>query len=96
MIVIKCPECGAEYLPAEIFYPKEFFGNPNNISKDRLGKIQFFSGRNMNLQETYICDYCKRKMTINTEIDFIAKVEELKQPHVTKFNRSNLLLNEDD
>ena len=96
MIIIKCPECGAEYLPAEIYYPKDFFGNPSSISKDRMGKIQFFSGVNMNLQESYICDYCKRKMNVHANIDFHVKINEIKQPHVTKFNKPNLTLNEED
>ena len=26
--LIICPHCGTEYLPAEIYYPKHFFGNP--------------------------------------------------------------------
>lgn len=95
MIVIKCPECGAEYLPAEIFYPKDFFGNPSSISKDRLGKIQFFAGKNMNLQETYICDYCKRKMTVTADIQFHVQIEEIKPPRVTHFNRPQLILEED-
>lgn len=94
MIKIICPECGAEYLPAEIFYPKEFFGNPHSITKDRSGKIQFFSGINMNLSETYICDYCKTKLNVTTNIDFFVKSPQVKQSHVTKFKRSNLQLTE--
>lgn len=96
MITIKCPECGAEYLPAEIYYPNDFFGSPANISKDKLGKIQFFTGKSMTTQETYVCDYCKRKMTVTATITFQAKVEEKPVPHITTFNRSNLILNEDD
>ena len=60
---IKCPDCGAEYLPAEIFYPDEFFGKPNSIEKDVYGKLLFFNGNDMNLTETYRCDYCGEWIT---------------------------------
>lgn len=95
MIKIICPECGAEYLPAEIYYPKDFFGNPHSITKDRYGKLQFFSGVNMNLQESYVCDYCKRKMQITANVDFKAKIAQVEKSRITKFNRSNLTLTED-
>ena len=32
--VITCPFCGKEYLPAEIFIPKVFFGNPQIIYRN--------------------------------------------------------------
>lgn len=32
--VIRCPQCGAEYLPGEIYLPKYFLGQPKNVSKD--------------------------------------------------------------
>lgn len=96
MLTIVCPECGAEYLPAEIFYPKDFFGNPKNISKDRAGKIQFFSGVNMNVTESYICDYCKRKMTVTADIVFDVSVLELPNTHITKFKKPKLTMAEND
>ena len=43
--VIECPVCKAQYLPAEIYLPKNFIGNPQNINKDHLtGKIEDFYG----------------------------------------------------
>ena len=93
MLKIVCPNCGAEYLPAEIFYPNEFFGKPATIEKTSAGKIQFFTGTTLNTQETYTCDYCKRKMRIKADIDFKAYVQQIDN-HVTKFTKSNLFLEE--
>ena len=38
--VIKCPHCGREYLPVEIFYPASFFGKPTTVYRDEQGKIE--------------------------------------------------------
>lgn len=94
MIKITCPNCGAEYLPAEIFYPDNFLGNPKHISKTKQGKIEFYSGYNMNLKETYICDYCKRKMTVKSSINFSVEIPQLENTHITKFKTSSLKLDE--
>lgn len=40
--VIKCPHCGAEYLPSEIFMPEDILGGaPKNLIKDPLGKVLY-------------------------------------------------------
>lgn len=70
-VVITCPNCGAEYLPAEIYLPDYFLGKPSNIDKDGNGKLIYFSGDNMNLSETYHCDYCKKEFKIICKLNFI-------------------------
>ena len=43
-ILIKCPHCNAEYLPAEIYYPDEFLGRPTDINKiHNTGKLDYYS-----------------------------------------------------
>ena len=37
--VIKCPVCGREYLPVEIFVPNAFFGEPDVVKRDTEGNI---------------------------------------------------------
>ena len=49
-LVIKCPKCGYEYLPAEIFFPDVLLGEPSNIIRDEEGKVEFFEGNSMNLK----------------------------------------------
>lgn len=58
LIKIKCPKCGWEYLPAEIFYPDQLLGTPSNIVKDEQGKILTYDNDSMNLKETFTCEHC--------------------------------------
>lgn len=69
-LIIKCPECGAQYLPSEIYYPKYFFGNPKDIFKDEKGEILGINGSDMDTVETYICDKCKKEFTVEAVIQF--------------------------
>ena len=67
---IKCPVCGREYHPAEIYLPNSFFGRPKDIIRDSYsGKIDYFIGKDMDLVERYVCDKC------NTLFKVIAKVQ---------------------
>lgn len=67
--IIKCPSCGAEYLPAEIFLPDEFFGRPEAF-KGMSGKIEDVDGIPMNQDAEYQCDYCGKKFKVHAEISF--------------------------
>ena len=68
--VIKCPVCGREYLPAEIYLPNSFLGHPSEIEKTSSGKIDTFNGLTMNLNETYICDDCGTKFGVKAKVAF--------------------------
>lgn len=70
--VIKCPHCGAEYLPAEIFYP-DILGNPRDITKTSTGEIVGFRGESLNLTETYECDYCYQQFIAKISMNFSAE-----------------------
>jgi DNA-directed RNA polymerase subunit RPC12/RpoP len=70
---IICPKCGAEYLPAEIFYPDVVLGNPENIIKDKKGKIEFFIGESVNLTEEYTCYTCNCKFLVEGSVKFNTK-----------------------
>lgn len=39
--LVKCPFCGAEYSPSEIFMPGELIGKANNVIKDPTGRILY-------------------------------------------------------
>lgn len=73
---IFCPNCGAEYLPAEIYMPKSFLGEPTSIEKDSQGKIVYFSGSNMNLIENYECDYCGKEFRVVCRPNFMCSYNE--------------------
>ena len=68
--LIICPKCHREYLPAEIFIPKAFFGNPNDIIRDVYGEILEFSGTGMDLNESYTCDTCNTTFNVTAKINF--------------------------
>lgn len=74
--IIKCPLCGYQYLPAEIFYPDTFFGNPGRIIKDDNGEILHFDGSDMQLFETYICDHCGKEFKVEASVAFKSDVVE--------------------
>lgn len=57
-VIVKCPKCGYEYTAAEIFYPQDLLGNPNNIIRDDEGKIILVEGKQPVLEETFECDKC--------------------------------------
>lgn len=75
--VIECPVCGNQYLPAEIFYPKYFFGSPYAILRSNDGRIVDYEGTSVDLAETYTCDRCGKKLKITAKCHFM--VEEIKE-----------------
>ena len=87
-VKIVCPICGEEYLPVEIFIPDDFFGRPDEVVRDPAGKIEFFLGRGMNLNEEYICDGCGAKMRIKANISFTVDTDPVEEDeYVTSFER---------
>ena len=73
LIFRQCPNCGAEYLPAELFLPSNFFNKPIFINKDSNGKIINQIDGELNLNENYICDYCNEQFDIISKIHFETK-----------------------
>lgn len=71
--VIVCPGCGREYLPAEIFIPKCFFGHPEDIERTPAGKIDIYEGAPMCLTEEYACDGCGMHFDVTADIKFKTK-----------------------
>lgn len=74
---IECPHCKAQYLPSEIFMPKEFLGSPENIMKTANGTIEYYSGDNMDLNENFTCDYCNTNFNVEAVVNFKTSVDEL-------------------
>ena len=74
--IITCPVCGMEYLPAEIFVPRAFFGRPHSIDKLSNGKIDSYCGKSMDTRENYICDKCGTALKVSAKFYFRAEVDE--------------------
>lgn len=93
--VIKCPTCGYEYLPAEIYLPNEFLGKPKNIMRTTEGKIIGFDGIKMNDTETYKCDNCLSSFEVVSTTNFVSKPTGETTPYyVTKLSTSKFQLEE--
>ena len=88
--VIKCPHCGYEYIPSEIFYPGDLTGGrTESLVRDALGKIlyleygesKYTEGRKLDpcQPEQYYCDSCDKPFIVEPVITYRVKkeVEEL-------------------
>lgn len=87
LTVITCPDCGKEYLPAEIFIPKSFFGCPELIRRDTEGKIKDFLGSDMDLNESYCCDNCGKTFSVTATVLFETKLDtkmDFSSDYITK------------
>lgn len=71
---IRCPHCGTEYLPGEIYLPKAFLGQPTDIIRDHQGNILGFQGYDMNTTEEFICDKCDKKFSVDASVSFKTSV----------------------
>lgn len=79
---IKCPHCGYEYVPSEIFLPGDFLGRPESLIRDALGKIiylEYREGYEPLQSEQYICDSCDKPFVVEPVITYKVKkeIEEL-------------------
>lgn len=83
--LIKCPYCGAEYLPGEIFLPNHFLGQPKGIEKDYTGKFLYAEGIDQDLTEFYTCDKCLSNFKVSAKINYIVTPEfEAKNMYIQK------------
>lgn len=76
--VIRCPHCGAEYLPGEIYMPGALIGQPDDLVKDSVGKIlyeDYQEGKEPDVVEHYICDYCDRPFIIEATVTYKTREE---------------------
>lgn len=79
-VILKCPKCGYEYTAAEIFFPKDLLGYPNNIIRDDSGKILLVEGKQPSLVETFVCDNCgttfKARLGLQAETTYNKDLED--------------------
>lgn len=94
---IICPVCKAEYTVSEIFIPDAFFGTINNVEKDTSGKIIDYLGKDMDLKESYRCDYCNSKFNVTADVSFKckSKVNDFNKKYSTKLSEPKLKFKED-
>ena len=86
---IKCPHCGAEYLPGEIYIPGSLTGQPTDVVKDSLGKIIYVDyepeEKQPDMIESYICDYCNKPFIIEATVTYKAREEAPEKDFSSKY-----------
>lgn len=97
---IKCPCCGYEYLPAEIFLPDYILGKPTDIIRTVSGEIDTVQGLSPQLEETFECVRCNRTFKILAHISFESKtINDVKksfdEPYVSPLYKDRITLKED-
>jgi DNA-directed RNA polymerase subunit RPC12/RpoP len=87
--VIKCPHCGAEYLPGEIYLPSSLIGQPDDIVKDGLGRILYedysSEDKEPNMTEHFVCEYCEKPFIIEATVTYKSMKEEPEKDFSTQY-----------
>jgi hypothetical protein len=77
--LIKCPHCGAEYLPGEVYMPGSLVGQPDEIVKDSLGKIiyedYYTPEREPDTIEHFTCEYCYKPFIVEAVVTYKTREE---------------------
>jgi DNA-directed RNA polymerase subunit RPC12/RpoP len=95
--IIECPHCGYQYLPAEIFVPKNFVGTPFGIERNYNGTIMEYEGESVDLFDTYTCDNCDKLFRVSAKMNFttsIDEVEPFEEEYISPLNKSQLFIEE--
>ena len=91
--VIKCPNCGKEYLPSEIFIPDYLIGKPRTIVRE--GKeIISADGILPDMQEEFFCDDCNTKFEVVAKISYVTKANDqdmYNNEYISEYNKRYLL-----
>ena len=77
--VIRCPHCGMEFAPAEIFMPGDLIGEPTTVLRDALGKIiyqEYDEGSEPAQVGHYVCDECGKSFIVEPVIMYKVKKED--------------------
>lgn len=87
--VIKCPHCGAEYLPGEIYMPGSLIGQPTDVVKDSLGRILYEDydpiSKEPDMIEHFTCEYCNKPFVVEATVTYKAKEEAPENDFSTKY-----------
>lgn len=77
-VVIKCPHCGWEYAPAEIFMPGDLIGKPDSVVRDALGKVLYIDypeDEQPLTSEQFVCENCGKPFVVEPTVGYKVKKE---------------------
>ena len=87
--VIKCPHCGAEYLPGEIYMPGSLIGQPDEVIRDSFGKIiyeDYYSDASApDMIEHFTCEECNKPFVIEAVVSYKVKEESPERDFTTQY-----------
>ena len=86
--IIKCPHCGAQYLPCEIYMPGSTLGKSEDIVKDSLGKIlyeDYQEGKEPDMIEHFTCEYCEKPFIVEATVTYKSMAEEPEKDFSTQY-----------
>ncbi len=87
--VSRCPHCGAEYLPGELYMPGSLIGQPDEVIRDSFGKIIYedynSADREPCMEEHFICEYCEKPFIIEATVTYRAKEEAPEKDFTTAY-----------
>lgn len=87
--LIKCPHCGAEYLPGEVYMPNAIIGQPDEVVRDALGKIIYEDydtpEREPDTVEHFTCEYCDKPFIIEATVTYKTKEEAPENDFKTEY-----------
>lgn len=86
--LVKCPHCGAEYLPGEIYMPGALVGQPTDVVRDSLGRLlyeDYIENKEPELSESFTCEYCEKPFVIEAVISYKTKKEAPEKDFSTNY-----------
>lgn len=97
---IKCPYCGAEFVPSEIFLRDHYLGKityverdeKNRIVTDEKGNPSHYVGIPQDMREEFKCDFCDKKFTVEAEVSYTVKGVEFEEEYVTTIYKDRINL----
>lgn len=93
-----CPNCETEYLPGEVFLPKQFLGQPKEVERDITGKVIYNDGIDQDLEEDFVCVKCGKQFHIKASITYetsIDKKKDMTEDYVSEKYGDRIFLKED-
>lgn len=87
--IIKCPHCGCEYLPGEIYMPNSLIGQPDEVIRDSFGKIiyedYFTEAREPSFEEHFTCEQCEKPFIVEATVTYKTKEELPENDFTTQY-----------